>query len=126
MRKLRTRSKYLIVKLLIAAGLTTAVIVIARYSIERDAKQEIGTALERCMERVRALQDRGRQPLEGSAALGATPGEIRQILWLRCCRGESEDTCCLKLVDRDRKTVCQCDRRDGLERWRRSNNYIGK
>jgi len=79
MRKLRTRSKYLIIKLLIAAGLTTAVIVIARYSIERDAKQEIGTALERCMERVRALQDRGRQPLGGSAALGATPGEIRQI-----------------------------------------------
>jgi signal transduction histidine kinase len=79
MRKLRTRSKYLIIKLLIAAGLTTSVIVIARYSIERDAKQEIGTALGRCMERVRTLQDRGLQPLGGSATPRATPGEIRQI-----------------------------------------------
>src|SRR5258706_3888632 len=79
MRKLRTRSKYLIIKLLIAAALTTAVIVIARYSIERDARQEIGTALGRCMQRVRALQDRGLRPLGGSAEPRATPGEIRQI-----------------------------------------------
>ncbi len=79
MRKLRTRSKYLIIKLLIAAALTTAVIVIARYSIERDARQEIGTALGRCMQGVRALQDRGLRPLGGSAEPRATPGEIRQI-----------------------------------------------
>src|SRR5690349_21136056 len=50
-----TRTKYLIVKLLIAAGLTTAVIFALRYYLAKDAAQEINLALEKSVEQVRAL-----------------------------------------------------------------------
>jgi signal transduction histidine kinase len=52
---LTTRTKYMMVKLLIAAGLTTAVILALRYYVEKQATEEIDLALNRATEQVRAV-----------------------------------------------------------------------
>ncbi|HET9804184.1 MAG TPA: HAMP domain-containing sensor histidine kinase [Candidatus Acidoferrum sp.] len=55
MTGLTTRTKYMMVKLLIAAGLTTAVILVLRYYIEKEATEEINLALNRAAEQVKAV-----------------------------------------------------------------------
>src|SRR5215471_19499044 len=62
-----TRAKYMIVKLLIAAGLTTGVIFALRYYIARQAKTEINVALNRAAEQVRTAIAAQEQLLQTTA-----------------------------------------------------------
>src|ERR1051325_7963645 len=73
MSKLKTRWKFLIVKLAVAIGLTVAVILIVRHGIARQADREMATDLQSCAERL-TLYRAHRELAESN--LGDSPGSL--------------------------------------------------
>ena len=80
MNKFRLRSRFLIVRLMIAAGLTAAVILIVRYSFGRQADEQISAELQRCRGQIRALQTQSDAMLAQTAAMVAESGRIRELV----------------------------------------------
>ena len=73
MSKLKTRWKFLIVKLAVAIGLTVAVILIVRHGIARQADREMATDLQSCAERL-TLYRAHRELAESNP--GDSPGSL--------------------------------------------------
>lgn len=71
MFRLTTRARYMIIKLLIAAGLTTGVILALRYFIARQAAAEITLGLDRASQQVLAVLDAQDGLQQTSRATGA-------------------------------------------------------
>jgi signal transduction histidine kinase len=89
MFRLTTRAKYLIIKLLIAAGLTTGVISALRYYIAKQAAEEINVELIRSAEQVRAvIAAQGQLPQsttdrQAATVLGAILAPERDSDWAK-------------------------------------------
>jgi signal transduction histidine kinase len=79
MNKFRLRSRFLVVRLLIAAGLTAAVILIVRYSFGRRARQQISAQLEGCRDRFQAFQAQNEAMLARTSAILARSAELRKL-----------------------------------------------
>ena len=79
MSKFRLRSRFLVVRLLIAAGLTAAVILIVRYSFAKQAVRQISAELAGCRERFQAVQAQNDEMLARALAIVAESAEIRKM-----------------------------------------------
>jgi len=92
MGRLRTRSKYLIVRLLIAAGLTAAVVLTLRMYFARNAEREMSVAIQRCAAQAQAFisleDDLNRKETEASGPVSKGGQSAEKISKLFDCEFE--------------------------------------
>jgi signal transduction histidine kinase len=78
--KFRLRARFLIVRLLIAAVLTAAVIPIVRYSYTKQANNQISAEIASCSDRFLAFQAQNDSMLRRTAAMLVESPQIRSVL----------------------------------------------
>src|SRR5215470_2334943 len=84
MGRLRTRSKYLIVRLLIAAGLTAAVVLTLRMYFAKNAEREMSVAVQRCAAQAQAFISLEDELARKQAELSGRPPSgtaLRNVEW---------------------------------------------
>jgi len=124
-RKIRLRTKFLLSLLVVTAGLTSAALLIVRYSIQNQVRQAIREDLRNSVNTYRSFDRQREETLTRSAALLANLPNLRALMTTRnveTIQDGAEDVWRLSgsdllvLADRAANVVAIRTRADGLER----------
>lgn len=80
MSRIRLRSRFLLVRMVIAAALTAAVILVVRYAFLRETNRQITEELQQCSERLRLFQEQNETLLSQSAEMLASSPAVAALL----------------------------------------------